>query len=979
MALQYQGLNPASYYNGQYGSRAWLESLDDAKDLGANTIAITPTSFIYDKNSTNIYRTSKTEPDADVAQALIDANANGFKTVLKPHIDLGTGEWRGRLDPPNKTAFFDNYKKYIVDYAKIAQKGGADILVLGTELDHLAHSEHRGEWREIIDAVRKVYKGDLTFASNWDGKAEIWDMVDIIGINPYVKLDTDGNGSVSEYARAFKSPIRDGFLSSQIGGKSPFDFWKGLAEKYKKPVMFTEVGYRSVDRAATDPASFRLNGAKDENEQAQLFEAFFQTFNNQSWVNGAMIWDWSVDRGADEVKSDWGKSFSIEGKRAEAVVDRYYTDEQYDGATTAMKVSMAANGSGVKAVIVVDRNVVGEVYVNNGLNQNNQGFKDYTVNVPTKLLSGGETVEVHFANPAPGRGLHVNSINLQGKTYQMDGEGSKGFLTVYNTRTAPSVDIQGGFSGAVSGPDPLPVSRPAPSQPEPAPAPAPKPAPTPTNKAPAQKNDGPTETVSLSLAANTANGSAKAVVYVDGDKVGTLYVKNTVEQGFKDYNIEVPASKLDGDTDIAVQFVNPAPGRGLHVDAIKVDGKRFEVESGKGGPDKFVTTYNSRNIPEINTGDTPASSNARSSGNSSGSDGGDDIVLSLAANVRGGPAKAAVYLDGEKVGTLTINHTTEQGFRDYKIDVPASKIAGNDHEVSVQFLNPYPGRGLHVDSISVKGKEYDLKGNGNGEDFFTAYNTRTVAEIDTGAGGQVSSASAPSTGSSGGSTSGGSGEMVLSLASTVGAGKAKAIVYVDGQKVGQVYVGNDTEDGFKDYKVKVPANLLRGDGKEVEVQFANPAPGRGLEIDAVTIGDTRYEAEAPWAKSVALTVFNSRAVEIALTGEDGLNVVSGGNGNDRLRGSSSTDDYIDGGRGNDVMSAGGGNDTFAITLDGSRDTILDYNVSQDEIVYEGGTPDNVYGWNVKGGSLATIVDDGEKTEVLVKNLQWWQVDQDFLI
>ena len=50
----------------------------------------------------------------------------------------------------------------------------------------------------------------------------------------------------------FNSWIRD----TLHGGKSAVDYYKALSEHYGKQVVFTEVGYKSLDGANTDPGVF---------------------------------------------------------------------------------------------------------------------------------------------------------------------------------------------------------------------------------------------------------------------------------------------------------------------------------------------------------------------------------------------------------------------------------------------------------------------------------------------------------------------------------------------------------------------------------------------------------------------------------------------------------------------------------------------------------------------------------------------------
>ena len=938
--LDYQGFNVASYWNGQFGSRAWLESLSEAKALGANTIALTSTSYVYDKTATNIYSTQQTESLENVGQAVVDAKANGFDVVLKPHIDQSTGEWRGRISTQNAEEFLANYKKHILEWAKMGEEKGADILILTTELDQFLTAEYRDIWEDIIAEVRSEFSGQLSIAANWDAPVAVFDLVDIIGINPYVALDTDGDGSVAEYMDQWHEPMLNDWLAKKIEYQSPFEYWKGLAETYDKPVMFTELGYRSMEATATRPMDFNLRNGVDETEQAELFEAFYRTFANEDWVNGSLVWDWSADRAASEKREFWDSGYTVEGKEAEAVLDKWYDSELgEDAPTKPLFVSLAGNTSNgaPEAVVVVDRVVVARFAVENGLRDD--GFVDYEIDVPAELLRGGEhSIEVHFANPAPGRGLHVDALTVEGVRYEAEAFGSgTTHNTAYSVRHVSEIEIE------------LPSNA--------------------DDDADVAGEQTPEPVISLSLAANIAGGDAEAAVYLDGVRIATLEVGNTTwREGFLDYEIDVdPALLTAGDHKIEVQFLNPHPGRGLHVDAITIGGNRYEAEDG-GSSKSYVTAYNSRAIADVDTAiDQPVEPMPM-----------EGLFLRLAANTADGPANAAVLIDGVEVGMVVVgNRTWREGFQDYEIDVDPAMLTG-DRTVEVKFVNPAPGRGLHVDAITVNGTEYDVTGK-NGAEFLTAYNNRTIATVTTE---EAASGDEPSVSSGNGPTPeeiGPTTEVAFSMAANIVGDPSRAEVFVDGKKVATFDVVNTPQEGFRDYTLTMDSEAIRGD-HDIEIVFANHAPGRGLHLDAVTIGETRFEAEVEGSSRPYVTTYVGRNPITLSTDEGGLRVIEGTNGADLLFGTDEDDWMIDG-RGADRLTGGEGSDTFQLTRDkGVTDTITDYEVGVDSISLQDQDFVYVQGRDVAGGSVATLKhDNGDVQDVFMAGVKWWEVDQDFVL
>ena len=100
-----------------------------------------------------------------------------------------------------------------------------------------------------------------------------------------------------------------------------------------KPVLFTEVGYRSTADAAVEPWLWHSDAPADPALQATCYEAMFETFWNRPWFAGAYIWKWfpEYNPGGRE-NSSWARrmnrrreeGFTPQGKPAEAVLKRWY-------------------------------------------------------------------------------------------------------------------------------------------------------------------------------------------------------------------------------------------------------------------------------------------------------------------------------------------------------------------------------------------------------------------------------------------------------------------------------------------------------------------------------------------------------------------------------------------------------------------------------------------------------------------------------
>lgn len=113
--------------------------------------------------------------------------------MLKPHVDVADGSFRGQLRPTDPVAWFASYHTMIDHYAALAADGGARTLVVGDEL--ASQSGRTADWRALITEVRRRFAGMLTYGANWVDEAEhvgFWDALDTIGVDGYMPLSRKG-------------------------------------------------------------------------------------------------------------------------------------------------------------------------------------------------------------------------------------------------------------------------------------------------------------------------------------------------------------------------------------------------------------------------------------------------------------------------------------------------------------------------------------------------------------------------------------------------------------------------------------------------------------------------------------------------------------------------------------------------------------------------------------------------------------------
>ncbi|MFB6098492.1 MAG: hypothetical protein ABEK84_05160, partial [Salinibacter sp.] len=174
------------------------------------------------------------------------AHALGMDVILKPHLWVGGyDEAQNRSEIGFESAarwrrWEAEYRRFLMVYARLAAQVDAEMLVLGTELTRSA-TERPGFWRELASDVRAVYDGDLTYAANWHKaykQIQFWESLDYVGVQAYFPLTDAASPSLAV--------LREGWRSHR-------DDLARIHERTGRPILFTEVGYRSAPEAADAP------------------------------------------------------------------------------------------------------------------------------------------------------------------------------------------------------------------------------------------------------------------------------------------------------------------------------------------------------------------------------------------------------------------------------------------------------------------------------------------------------------------------------------------------------------------------------------------------------------------------------------------------------------------------------------------------------------------------------------------------------
>ncbi|MFD0834260.1 glycoside hydrolase [Mariniflexile aquimaris] len=285
--------------------------------INANWAAIMPFGFIRELTHPEIvFNTNRQwfgETRIGAKQYIESLRKHHIKIMLKPQIWVWRGEFTGGIKMASEADWKqleDSYSKYILEYANLAQEVHAEIFCIGTELESFI--DHRPEyWKQLIVEIRKIYKGKLTYAANWNeyDRTPFWGDLDYIGIDAYFPVSDE------------KTPTLE---ACKNGWKVYKPVIKVFSESHKKPILFTEFGYRSVDYSGNEPwRSDRTMTVVNLEAQSNTTKALFEEFWNEDWFAGGFLWKWFhnyTDAGGEN-----DSQFTPQNKPAETIIKSFYS------------------------------------------------------------------------------------------------------------------------------------------------------------------------------------------------------------------------------------------------------------------------------------------------------------------------------------------------------------------------------------------------------------------------------------------------------------------------------------------------------------------------------------------------------------------------------------------------------------------------------------------------------------------------------
>ncbi len=297
-----------------YGTPYTEALLDHLASMGVNWVSLTPFGRIWSISPSEInmdFEAPYEENRRAVHRMVQQAHARGIKVLIIPHLWSETGGWRGEIDFEDRegwATYQAAYHEFVLNWAKDAALAGADAFSVGVECKSWS-GRFGGYWRGLIDDVRDVYPGLLTYSANWDEADNVlfWDKLDLVGVNAFYPLADHEGATDAEYLE---------------GARQQMQNVAAMAETLEMPVLFVEVGYTTRPDAAVEPWLWpdgMSDVVVDEREQARALDAMFHAFLPERWFSGFFIWRYYANLDDVSQEAPWG--FSPHAKLAAEVLE----------------------------------------------------------------------------------------------------------------------------------------------------------------------------------------------------------------------------------------------------------------------------------------------------------------------------------------------------------------------------------------------------------------------------------------------------------------------------------------------------------------------------------------------------------------------------------------------------------------------------------------------------------------------------------
>lgn len=288
------------------------------KKISANAISVIPYGFTRTGEPDVQFNVSRWQWWGERSDGVIEtirlAHDKGLTVMVKPQLFI-PGSWTGDLtfnSDQEWLAWESAYENFILTFAKIADSMKTELFCLGTEFK-TSIKLRPTFWKNLIQKIRTVYSGKITYAANWDDFDQFpyWNLLDFIGINAYFPLSDSETPSVHALTEAWQPYVH------RIESISIIE---------KKPIIFTEYGYLSVDHCAHKTWELEKKVKSlpiNEQAQANALDALLLVYSTKPYWKGGFLWKWFPNGQGHEGYPE--RDYTPQNKVAHDVVKDWYS------------------------------------------------------------------------------------------------------------------------------------------------------------------------------------------------------------------------------------------------------------------------------------------------------------------------------------------------------------------------------------------------------------------------------------------------------------------------------------------------------------------------------------------------------------------------------------------------------------------------------------------------------------------------------
>ena len=319
---------------------SWQTYFDNAYkyigSIGGKQVVLSPT-WTYTLNEPPVLEMSPGNDmlAADLEQAIFEAKQNKLEIILYPHVRFSQPQWwdTAAKDEDWWNKWFENYSRYLLHFAEIAENSGVSSLIIGEpdsepswpktvaadESKRSAPPYAQDQWSSLIENIRMKFSGPLLWAVNYPKglaiEPALLSQVDAVYVICEVPVSDSSTPAQGDMAKTF----------TNIFDKKIFPFHENI----NKPIWIG-LTYPSIDGAARgcvkqnekcipvkqffDIPSNSSDSYLDLQEQADIYSAALIAINQEVWIEGV------ISRGFYPPASLKDNSYSIHGKPASDVL-----------------------------------------------------------------------------------------------------------------------------------------------------------------------------------------------------------------------------------------------------------------------------------------------------------------------------------------------------------------------------------------------------------------------------------------------------------------------------------------------------------------------------------------------------------------------------------------------------------------------------------------------------------------------------------